>query len=205
MSEATATDPQAAAVLAFWFGEPGSSERDAFRKLWFEKSEATDREITDRFGPLIERALRGELTEWSQQAQSALAQVLLLDQFTRNVFRDTPRAFAGDARALAAATAMVGRRQDEELPALQRSFVYMPFEHAESAGAQDEAVRLFTRLADAAASTPLAADLRNMLDYAQRHRAVIRRFGRFPHRNVILGRHSTPEEIVFLQQPGSRF
>ena len=205
MSDTAPIDPQAAAVLAFWFGEPGSSERDTFRKLWFEKSEATDRQIAERFGSLIERALRGELADWSQQPASALAQIVLLDQFTRNVFRDTPRAFAGDARALAAATAMVGQRQDEALPTLQRCFVYMPFEHAEGAGAQDEAVRLFTRLADAAASTALATDLRSMLDYAQRHRAVIRRFGRFPHRNAILGRHSTPDEIAFLQQPGSRF
>jgi len=196
-------DPQAAAVLAFWFGEPGSNERETYRELWFRKSEATDRQIADRFGPAIERALRGELADWSRQPESALAQILLLDQFTRNVFRDTPRAFAGDARALAAATAMVGQRQDEALPALQRSFVYLPFEHAEGAAAQDEAVRLFTRLLE---STPAPSpELRSMLDYAERHRAVIRRFGRFPHRNTILGRHSTPDEIAFLQEPGSRF
>jgi len=197
-------DPQAAAVLAFWFGEPGSSEREAYRDLWFRKSEITDRAIAAQFGPLIERALRGELADWSREPQSALAQILLLDQFTRNVFRDTPRAFAGDARALAAATMMVGQRQDEALPALQRSFVYMPFEHAEDAAAQDEAVRLFTRLVDSAPAA-LEADLRNMLDYAQRHRDVIRRFGRFPHRNAVLGRHCTPAEIAFLQEPGSRF
>jgi len=196
-------DPQAAAVLAFWFGEPGSNERETYRELWFRKSEATDRQIADRFGPAIERALRGELADWSRQPESALAQILLLDQFTRNVFRDTPRAFAGDARALTAATAMVGKRQDEALPALQRSFVYLPFEHAEGAAAQDEAVRLFTRLLE---STPAPSpELRSMLDYAERHRAVIRRFGRFPHRNTILGRHSTPDEIAFLQEPGSRF
>ena len=98
---------------------------------------------------------------------------------------------------------MVGQRHDEALPALQRSFVYMPFEHAEGLGAQDEAVRLFSRLM---ASTPAASpELRSMLEYAEKHRAVIRRFGRFPHRNAILGRHSTPDEIAFLQQPGSRF
>ena len=208
MNDASPIDPQASAVLAFWFGEPGSSERETFRELWFRKSEATDRRIVEQFGPLIERALRGELADWARQPEGALAQVVLLDQFTRNVFRDTPRAFAGDARALAAATAMVGQRQDEALPALQRCFVYMPFEHAEGMGAQDEAVRLFTRLADSASSTPpapMAADLRNMLDYAEKHRAVIRRFGRFPHRNAILGRHSTPDEIAFLQEPGSRF
>ncbi|HKX41698.1 MAG TPA: DUF924 family protein [Burkholderiaceae bacterium] len=191
--------PDATAVLDFWFGTPGSPEHGTFRELWFTKSEATDREIAQRFAPLIERALRGELADWETQPDSALAQILLLDQFTRNVFRDTPRAFAGDARALAAASAMVGRRQDEALPPIPRSFVYMPFEHAESTIAQDEAVRLFTRLAAA------APDLGHMLDYAHRHRDVIQRFGRFPHRNAILGRRDTPEETTFLQQSGSRF
>lgn len=189
----------AQAVLEFWFGAAGSAERGTFRDLWFRKSEDTDREIRERFGALIERALRGELAAWSKAPDSALAQILLLDQFTRNVFRDTPRAFAGDAAALAAATAMVGLRQDEALEPLQRHFVYMPFEHAESLTAQDESVRLFTRLA---AGRP---ELANTLDYAQRHHAVIARFGRFPHRNAILGRHSTVEEAEFLQQPGSRF
>ena len=203
MNDAEAIDPQAASVLAFWFGAPGSSERETYRELWFRKSEAVDRQIAEEFGPLIERALRGELADWSREPQGALAQILLLDQFTRNVFRDTPRAFAGDARALATATAIVGRRQDEALPVLQRSFVYMPFEHAEGLGAQDEAVRLFSRLVDSA--VPPSVDLKNMLDYAHKHRAVIQRFGRFPHRNAILGRHSTPDEIAFLQEPGSRF
>ena len=191
--------PDADAVLDFWFGAPGSMEHGTFRELWFTKSDATDHQIAQRFGALIERALRGELADWEAQADSALAQILLLDQFTRNALRGTPRAFAGDARALAAASAMVGRRQDEALPPIQRSFVYMPFEHAESMIAQDEAVRLFTRLAAA------APELDHMLDYAQRHREVVRRFGRFPHRNAILGRRDTPEEIAFLQQPGSRF
>ena len=203
MNQADAIDPQAASVLDFWFGEPGSNERETYRELWFRKSEAVDRQIADEFGPLIERALRGELADWSREPQGALAQIVLLDQFTRNVFRDTPRAFAGDARALAAATAIVGRRQDEMLPVLQRSFVYMPYEHAEGLGAQDEAVRLFSRLVDSEAAP--SAELKNMLDYAHKHRAVIQRFGRFPHRNAILGRHSTPDEIAFLQEPGSRF
>jgi uncharacterized protein (DUF924 family) len=186
-------------VLDFWFGAAGEPEHGTLRELWFRKSEATDREIAGRFGPLIERALRGELSAWADEPQSALAQILLLDQFTRNVFRDTPRAFAGDTRALRAASAMVGARQDEALPPEQRCFVYMPFEHAEGLAMQDEAVRLFTHLA---AEAPA---LRDMLAYAHKHRDVVLRFGRFPHRNVVLGRQSTAEELAFLREPGSRF
>ena len=189
----------AQAVLDFWFAAKGEPEHGAVRDLWFRKSEATDRQIAERFGPLIEQALRGELEAWAAEPHSALAQIVLLDQFTRNSFRDTPRAFAGDKRALAAAMAMVGSRQDEALLPVQRVFVYLPFEHAEGIGMQEEALRLFTRLvAD-------AAGLQNMLDYAQRHHDVVQRFGRFPHRNVILGRQSTAQEIEFLKQPGSRF
>ena len=139
------------------------------------------------------------MSAWADQADTALAHLLLLDQFTRNVFRDTPRAFAGDAQALAAARAMVAARQDEALLPVRRAFVYLPFEHAEDLAAQDEAVRLFTRLVAAA---PALAD---MLGYAQRHRAVIQRFGRFAHRNAILGRASTAEEAAFLLEPGSSF
>jgi uncharacterized protein (DUF924 family) len=169
------------------------------RELWFRKSEATDSDIAQRFGPLIERALRGELSDWSAQPHSALAQIVLLDQFTRNTLRDTPRAFAGDARALASAMAMVGARQDEALAPVQRAFVYLPFEHAEGLAMQDESVRLFTRLALEAPET------QHMLDYAHRHREVVLRFGRFPHRNAILGRQSTSEEVAFLREPGSSF
>jgi prolyl oligopeptidase len=189
----------AQAVLDFWFGPPDDPDATAVRRFWFVKDAATDRTIAERFGPLIERALRGELADWAARPKSALAQILLLDQFTRNVFRDTPRAFAGDARALRAANAMVGQRQDEALPPVWRSFVYLPFEHAEGVAMQDEAVRLFTRLAEG------APELSNMLDYAHKHRLVVQRFGRFPHRNVILGRQSTPEEVAFLREPGSRF
>ena len=152
-----------------------------------------------RFGASIEQALRGELEPWADEAHSALAQILLLDQLTRNAFRATPRSFAGDSRALAAASRMVGERSDEALPTFMRPFVYLPFEHAEGLAMQDEAVRLCTRL--------VAEDDRqqSVLDYAYRHRAVIERFGRFPHRNAILGRQSTAEEIEFLKQPGSGF
>ena len=189
----------AQAVLDFWFAAHGEPEHGAVRDLWFRKSFDTDRQINERFGPLIEQALRGELETWAAEPQTALAQIILLDQFTRNSFRDTPRAFAGDKRALAAAMAMVGARHDEQLLPVQRVFVYLPFEHAEGIVMQEEALRLFNRLV---ASAP---ELQNMLDYAQRHHDVVKRFGRFPHRNAILGRHSTTDEIEFLKQPGSRF
>ncbi len=189
----------AEAVLDFWFGAPTSAEFGHARKAWFAKDDAFDQTIRERFGALIEQALRGELEAWADDARSALAQILLLDQFTRNAFRGTARAFAGDARALAAASRMVGARQDEALPPFMRAFVYLPFEHAEGLAMQDEAVRLFKRLVAG------GDDPQKLLDYAQRHRAMIERFGRFPHRNEILGRHSTAEEIAYLKQPGSGF
>ena len=188
-----------AGVIDFWFGPPGSDERGSLRKQWFVKDASFDAEVASRFAPLVERALRGELAAWSADAEGGLAEILLLDQFTRNVFRDTERAFAGDPRALTQATAMVGLRMDPQLPPEMRAFVYMPFEHAESMSAQDEAVRLFTRLAGE------DEKMADMLAYAHRHRAIVERFGRFPHRNELLGRQSTAEELEFLRQPGSRF
>jgi len=191
--------PEAHAVLDFWFGAPDSPTFGSDRVEWFRKDPAFDEAIRTRFGALIERGLRGELEAWSDTPAGALAQVIVLDQFTRNAYRDTPRAFAGDARALAAARAIVGARQDEALAPFQRAFAYLPFEHAEGIEMQNEAVRLFTRL------VAIAPDQASGLDYAQRHRAIIERFGRFPHRNAILGRRSTAEEIAFLKQPGSGF
>ncbi len=189
----------ARSVLDFWFGAPGSAARGQSRIEWFRKSEAFDAEIAQRFGPLVEQALCGGLEDWAARAESALARILLLDQFTRNAFRGSSRAFAGDALALCAAREMVAAGQDAALEPVQRAFVYLPFEHAEDLAAQDEAVRLFTQLA---AEAPALGD---MLDYAHRHRAVIARFGRFPHRNAQLGRASTADELAFLREPGSRF
>ena len=172
-------EPRASEVLDFWFA--GST---APRAEWFRKDAAFDAQIAQRFGALIEQALARGLAPWTHQPSTALAQVIVLDQFTRNVFRDTPRAFAGDALAL---------------PALHRLFVYLPFEHAEDRATQQESLRLFAALTAAEGSTA------SFEDYAQRHAEVIERFGRFPHRNDILGRDSTAEELLFLQQPGSRF
>jgi uncharacterized protein (DUF924 family) len=198
-SDTAGLPSEARDVLDFWFGDPTSSTHGSNRVEWFRKDPAFDASIRARFGALIERGLRGELEAWAATPLGALAQVIVLDQFTRNVFRGTPRAFAGDARALNAARAMVGSRQDDELPPFQRAFVYLPFEHAEGIDMQHEAVRLYTRLV---ALDPAQA---GGLDYAERHRDIIERFGRFPHRNDILGRQSTAEEIEFLKKPGSGF
>jgi uncharacterized protein (DUF924 family) len=170
-----------------------SEERD----VWFRKDDAFDANVRSRFGGAIEAALTGGFADWTAP-RGVLARVLLLDQFTRNAYRDTPRAFAGDTLALSIAQDAVGRGDDGALVPVERWFLYMPFEHAESDAAQQRSVELFTRLAR---ETSLA----DPLEWAQRHAAIIRRFGRFPHRNAILGRVSTPEEIAFLASPGSRF
>ncbi len=190
-------DTQAHEVLQFWFGD-GPPYAD--RPEWFRKSDEFDREIERRFGPLMETALQDGLQGWAGEPQAALARVILLDQFTRNVYRNTPKAFAGDPLALAAARAMVDARQDQALAPVQRVFVYLPFEHAEDLAAQDTSVRLFGALAEEA---PEAGT--GWLDYAKRHHVIVTRFGRFPHRNAILGRASTAEETAFLSQPGSSF
>jgi uncharacterized protein (DUF924 family) len=190
-------DPRVDAILDFWFGTGAVAA--APRAEWFRKDAAFDALIAARFGALVEQALAGGLADWAQAPPGALARVLLLDQFTRNVLRDTPRAFAGDALALAAARSMVARGDDQALTPLRRVFVYLPFEHAEDRAAQAESLRLFAALR---ATDPALADFE---DYAQRHAVVIERFGRFPHRNAVLGRESTAEELAFLQQPGSRF
>lgn len=167
------------------------------RADWFRKSEAFDQRVAERFGADIEAALAGTLPlEW---AAEPLAEILLLDQFTRNVLRGQPRAFAGDARALALAQALVASGADRALTTIERWFAYLPFEHAESLAMQDESVRLFSLLA---AEDERLADA---LDYAHRHRDVIRRFGRFPHRNAVLGRASTAAELEYLAQPGAGF
>jgi uncharacterized protein (DUF924 family) len=200
---------QAKAIFDFWFVPTDGQAADAKRPQWFKKDDAFDREIANRFGAQLDQALAGGLHEWDAEGPtSALARIVLLDQFSRNVYRGTPKAFAGDAQALQAALNMVDAGLDLMLPPLQRAFVYMPFEHAENMAMQEQAVALFTRMDNderGTASAGTSKGIASMLDFAQRHREIIRRFGRFPHRNAILGRASTPEEIAFLQQPGSGF
>ncbi|MES2149684.1 MAG: DUF924 family protein [Pseudomonadota bacterium] len=191
-------DPQA--VLDFWFLPVGSEGYGKERNEWFRKDAGFDALIGARFGALIEQAVAGGLREWDDAgAQGTLARILVLDQFTRNTGRDTPAAFAGDALALAAARQLVDSGAHLQLTPLMRWFAYMPFEHAEDARMQEQSVALFTALAGQ------HPGFDGTLDYAHRHRGVIARFGRFPHRNAILGRASTPEEIDYLAQPGSGF
>lgn len=192
-------DSRVREVMDFWFAPKGDPEHNKTRVAWFKKDDAFDAEIRDRFAALIEEALAGQLDHWREDPTSAVAQIVVLDQFPRNAFRGTARAFAGDALALSAAKSLVARRADRALPGVHRQFVYLPFEHAEDLAAQDECVRRFRALA---ADEPEHADL---ITWAERHRAIIARFGRFPHRNALLGRASTPEEEAFLREPGSSF
>jgi uncharacterized protein (DUF924 family) len=185
-------------VLEFWFGAPGSPEFGRHRRQWFEKSETFDGLGRERFLATHDAAATGRLDGWAERPLAALALVVTLDQFPRNMFRGTPRAFATDPHALAVARGIVARGFDAAYLPAQRWFAYLPFEHAEDLGAQAESLALFERLrGDPASASPIA--------YAMRHYAVIERFGRFPHRNAILGRDSTPAEVAFLAGHGSSF
>jgi uncharacterized protein (DUF924 family) len=175
-------------VLAFWFAE-GMAAR------WFEPDPAFDAEVRSRLEPLYHQAVAGELDAWAAGARGALALVILLDQVPRNFYRGDPRAFAGDARALAVTKDALARGLDRELAQAERMFLYMPLEHCEELPDQELCVELMGRLDE----DP------KWRDYALRHRDIIARFGRFPHRNAALGRESTVEEEAFLKQPGSSF
>jgi uncharacterized protein (DUF924 family) len=183
-------------VLQFWFGP--SAERGKPQKRWFVKNDALDGEIRARFSPLYEEAEAGKLAHLKENAADCLALIVLLDQFPRNMFRGTPRAFATDPLALEIARYAVGRGFDRGVLPVERLFFYLPFEHSEELADQDLACELTRPL-------ELVEPGLEAYRYALAHRDVIRRFGRFPHRNAILGRTSTPEEIEFLKGPGSSF
>jgi uncharacterized protein (DUF924 family) len=187
-------------VLDFWFLPPLAEGHGKPRDEWFRKDLRFDAAIAERFGGAMALALAGSLREWDRQgAEGTLARILLLDQFTRNAWRGKPESFSGDPLALAAAIELEASGADRTLTPIQRWFAYMPFEHAEDGRMQEKSVTLFAELAKG------SHDFDGALDYAHRHRGVIARFGRFPHRNAILGRASTPEELAFLSQPGSGF
>ena len=188
-------------ILTFWFGEPGSADTgyQQRRKFWFGKSPKVDAEIRSRFLECYKQAAAGQLTEWQATPQGALALVLLLDQFARNMFRDTPQMFATDDQALEIAKEAIARQFDAHLSPVQRLFLYLPLEHSENATDQERSVELIRQLAQA------NPELHDAFDYALRHQRVIEQFGRFPHRNRILGRPTIPAEAEFLKQPGSSF
>ena len=173
-------------VLAFW--------RAAGPDRWFERNADFDAEVAARFGAVYAAAAKGELAQWEAAPDCALALAIVLDQFSRNMFRDTPGMFASDPRALEIALEGIARGDDRELAEVERAFLYMPLMHSEDRAIQERSVALFTALGRA-----------EQVKYAEMHRDIVARFGRFPHRNAILGRTSTPDEVEFLTQPGSSF
>jgi len=196
----TALPDQAQAVLSFWFGPDAGPQNGLLRANWFRKDSAFDAAIGERFGQLVDEGHRGQLTAWDGAGpRGVLARILVLDQFSRNLFRGNARAFAADQLALAAAQTLVATGQDRLLLPEERMFVYLPFEHSEELALQHQSVQLFRQLAD---DEPL---LRGLLSYADAHLEVIARYGRFPHRNAALGRESTAEELAYLATPGAGF
>jgi uncharacterized protein (DUF924 family) len=189
---------RAGEVLDFWFGEQGDRDYGQFREEWFRKDPAFDARVTQQFADLYEEAAAGDLDDWRDEAESCLALVIVLDQFPRNMFRGDGRTHAEDARALEASKSAVEHALDRELPAFQRMFLYMPFMHSENVEDQRRSVELFGLLAGEAGAP-------DVVSYAVSHRDIVERFGRFPHRNEILGRETTPEEAEFLTTEGSSF
>jgi uncharacterized protein (DUF924 family) len=184
-------------VLDFWFRDG----RHGYREIWFKRDDAFDAEIRTRFGELVVPAREGGLDDWADTPEGALALTLVLDQFPRNLFRGSPEAFASDPHALALARRVIRERIDLGMTATERGFLYLPFEHSECMEAQNESVAAFEGLRD----FPKSAEPGGTIDYAWRHWHIIRRYGRFPHRNAILGRDSTPAERAYLVQPGAGF
>ena len=174
-------------ILRFWFDETKPAQ-------WWKVDPAFDAAIAQRFGALHAAAVQGELSGWRGDAVGRLAEVIVLDQFSRNIHRGAPGAFAADPMALVLAQEAVAAGHDLALPPERRVFLYMPFMHSESRRVHKEAERLFTALG-----------IQNNLDFERRHKAIIERFGRYPHRNAILGRVSSDEELAFLKTPGSSF
>lgn len=189
---------RAGEVLDFWFGREGDPEYGQFRDEWFRKDPEFDARVTKQFSDLYEEAAAGSLDGWRDDAESCLALVIVLDQFPRNMFRGVGRTHAEDDRALGSSKYAVEHALDRELPAFQRMFLYMPFMHSENVEDQRRSVELFERLAGEEGAP-------DVVSYAVAHKDIVERFGRFPHRNEILGRETTSEEAVFLTTEGSSF
>ena len=188
------------AIHQFWFGplDDAGFAAPQQNRLWFSASEETDATVRSRFGHLVTRALAGGLNLWAADDRGLIALLLLLDQFTRNIYRGTPESFAGDAAALELVQPVVASKRHKALPPIHQVFLFMPFEHCENLAVQEECLRLFSALADRSDAVRINESAR----YAVAHRDVIARFGRFPHRNAILGRESTTEELAYLEKHG---
>jgi uncharacterized protein (DUF924 family) len=193
-------------VLRYWFGN-SVDEAEVIREksgLWWKKNPDVDDEIRRRFEPMLESEIKGELTSWGNSPRGQLARILLLDQFPRNMYRGTARAFAYDERARRLAREALEQGVDRMLRPVERVFIYLPFEHSEDAQDQATGVRLFEALLEEVPAT-LKQPFQNFLDFAKKHKEIVDGFKRFPHRNTLLGRDSTPEELEFLKGPGSSF
>ena len=193
-------------VREFWLGEltDDPNMTPAQMKLWFGKDAAVDAEIAARFVPHIPGAIAGEFDAWLDANETAVALVILLDQFSRNGYRDTAKMYAADPKALATALQLIEQGRDTQMHPIERMFVYLPLEHAEDLAHQEHCVELMQGLAEDVAAMGSDAYAK-LVDYAVQHRDIVARFGRFPHRNAILGRESTAEEAEFLKEPGSSF
>lgn len=202
----TAPPDNAEALLSLWFGPPGPDGRadDAHRRRWFVKDEAFDAELRERFLADHAAIVARRREDWLATPRGRLAYVIVLDQLSRNMFRGTAGMFAHDAQARAAAIAGIDRGDDAHLHPDARGFLYMPLMHSEQLADQDRCVALYTALRDAAEPAHRAG-AESSLKFAVMHRDIIARFGRFPHRNALLGRASTPGEEAFLKEPGSSF
>jgi len=206
VEDTTTQLPRADAVLQFWFGELDATGRadEAHSARWWSKDPAFDASIRERFAALHEALMRGECASWRDSARGRLAYLIVLDQFSRNLFRDTAAMYASDELALTAAMSGIDLDLDRQLRLDERAFFYMPLMHSEQLEAHDRCVNLYKGFAGELPEA-LRAGMQGRVQYAEQHREIVRRFGRFPHRNAILGRASTAEELEFLKQPGSSF
>ena len=180
-------------ILSFWFGAPDDADYGKPQAKWFEKNDNFDAEIKQRFEQVMIDAAAGKLDDMAESPEGAVALLITLDQFPRNVYRGSAEAFASDEHARTVATRVLERGFDQQVAPVMRSFMYLPFEHSEDLADQERSLKLFTKLGGSG------------IEWAEKHHVIIERFGRFPHRNEVLGRASTPEETEFLTQPNSSF
>jgi len=193
-------------ILQYWFGNSADDAEVVREKtvLWWKKNHEVDEEIRRRFEAMLESEIKGELASWSNSPRGQLARMLLLDQFPRNMYRGTARAFAYDEQARRLARQVLDQGVDRKLRPVERVFIYLPFEHSEDVQDQATGVQLFEALLEEVPAT-VKQPFQNFLDFAKKHKEIVDNFKRFPHRNALLGRESTPEELEFLKGPGSSF